>query len=129
MTLNSKQKNLRLPKKRIQKILVPLDGSKFSNHALDYAINLAKYTGSKIIGLFVISSDVSTMPLEEIFDPLSKIKPIGYETKMTKQAEKILCRAENICTQNKIEFITKILVGNPGHDIVKYAEDKKITLD
>ena len=59
----------RLPKKRIQTILVPLDGSKFSIRALNYAINLAKFTGSKITGLFVIFSDVSPMPLDELFDP------------------------------------------------------------
>ena len=105
--------------------MVPLDGSKFSIHALNFAINLAKFTGSKITGIFVISADVSPVPLDEIFDPLSSIEPKGYKSKMTKKGQKILEHAESRCLQNKIIFMKKILFGNPGNDIVKFAEVKK----
>ena len=121
----TKKKNFRLPKKRIQKILVPLDGSKFSIHALNYAINLAKFTNSHIVGIFVISSDVSSIPLENIFNPLSEIEPKGYKAKMTKQGQKILEQGEKRCLQNRVKFTKVILYGNPGYVIVEYAKNRK----
>ena len=121
----TRKKNFKLPKKRIQKILVPLDGSKFSIYALNYAINLAKFTGSKITGIFVIPADVSPISLDELFDPLSSIEPKGYKAKMTKQGQKILEQAENRCLQNKISFTRNILFGNPGNGIIRFAETKK----
>ena len=121
----TRKNNFKLPKKKIQNILVPLDGSKFSIHALNFAINLAKFTGSKITGIFVILAHVSQIPLDEIFDPLSSIEPRDYRSKMTKKGLKILEQAENKCLQNKIHFTKKTLFGNPGNDIVKFAEIKK----
>ena len=50
MTITNKN-NFKLPNERIQKILVPFDGFKFSIHALNYAINLAKFTDSKFVGV------------------------------------------------------------------------------
>jgi len=121
----AKKNNFKLQKERIQKILVPLDGFKFSIHALNYAINLAKFTESKIVGVFVIPSDVSPLPIDDLFDPLYSIKPLGYKAKLTKHGEKILDHAEQICIQNNVEFAKNILFGNPGSDIVAFAENKK----
>ena len=120
-----KEADYKLSKKRLQKILVPLDGSKFSIHALNYAINIAKFTNSRIIGVFVIPSDDTPAPIDDLLNPLSSISPQGYETKMSKHGERILDNAEKRCKQNKVSFLKKILFGNPGNQIVKYAEDKK----
>jgi len=121
----TKKNNFKLHKERIQKILVPLDGSKFSTHALNYAINLAKFTGSKIVGVFVIPSDISPLPLDDLFDPLYSIEPLGYKAKLTKHGQKILEQAQQICVQNNIGFTKNLLFGNPGNDIVSFAENKK----
>jgi len=120
----ARKNNFKLSKIKIQKILVPLDGSKFSIHALNYAINLAKFTGSKIIGIFVVPSGASFVPVSDLFDPLSTINPVGYDAKMTKQGHRILEQAEERCIQNKIGFTKNVLFGNPGIDIVRYAESK-----
>lgn len=120
----ARKNNFKLSKIKIQKILVPLDGSKFSIHALNYAINLAKFTGSKIIGIFVIPSGASFVPVSDLFDPLSTINPVGYDAKMTKHGHRILEQAGERCIQNKIGFTKTILFGNPGTDIVRYAESK-----
>ena len=125
MKRKEKKANYKLPKKRLQKILVPLDGSKFSIRSLNYAINLAKFTNSKIIGVFVVSSDDTPAPIDDLLNPLSSISTQGYETKMIKQGQKTLENAEKRCKQNKVDFSKKILFGNPGNQIIKYAEDKK----
>jgi nucleotide-binding universal stress UspA family protein len=41
----------------IKKILVPIDGSKTARKALEYAVDLAKQTGSPIILLSVIDKN------------------------------------------------------------------------
>ena len=125
----TKKNNFRLSKKKIQKILVPLDGSKFSICALNFAINMSKFTNSHIVGIFVISSDVSAVPLETIFNPLSELEPKGYKAKMTKQGQKILEQAETRCLQNSIKFTKVILYGNPGYGIVEYAKNRKNGID
>lgn len=120
-----RKNNFKPQKKKIHSILVPLDGSKFSIHALTYAINLAKFTGSKIVGIFVVSEDESPSPMDDLINPLSSINAVGYETKMTKYAHKILEQSENRCQQNKIKFLKNISRGNPKHVIVKYSESPK----
>jgi len=121
----TKKINFKLPKKRIQKIMIPLDGSKCSIRALNSVINLAKFTGSKIVGVFVIPSDVSPLPLDDLFDPLHSIEPVGYKAKLTKYGQKILDHAEQVCKKNNVKFSKHILFGNPGNDIVAFAENKK----
>jgi nucleotide-binding universal stress UspA family protein len=78
-------KNFRIPKTRIRNILVPLDGSKNSLRALNNAINLAKFTKSKIIGLHILPTDVSSLSIIELMKPLSSIQSIGYEEKLKKK--------------------------------------------
>jgi len=125
MTKPIRKNNFNLPKKKIQNILVPLDGSKFSIRALNYAINLAKFTDSKIVGIFVVSADESPSPMNDLINPLSSINSVEYETKMTKYAHKILEQSENRCQQNKIKFVKNISRGNPKYNIVKYSESSK----
>ena len=105
--------------------MAPLDGSKFSIHALNFAINLAKFTGSKITGIFVISVGVSPVPLDQIFDPLSSIEPKDHKSKMTKKGRRILEQAEKRCMQNKIIFAKNVMFGNPGNNVIRFAEIKK----
>ena len=98
-----KTKNFRIPKTRIRNILVPLDGSKNSLRALNNAINLAKYTKSKIIGLHILPTDVSSLSIIELMKPLSSIQSIGYEEKLKKMDKKLLTL--QVFTANKIKLI------------------------
>jgi len=125
LAMTAEKNNLKLPKTSIRQILVPLDGSKFSIRALNYAINLAKFTGSEIVGIFVIPTDVSPIPFDDLFDPLSSIYPLGYKTKLTKYGQKILDSADNKCVKNNIKFTKNILFGNPDTELIAFAEKKK----
>ncbi len=122
-------KNFRLPKTKIRKILVPIDGSKPSFRALDIAINLAKFTKSKIIALHVLPTDVSSLSIIELMKPLSSIQSIGYEEKLKKRGQKIIDTASIRCKHNKINFTSKIVKGNPGYDTIKFAHNKKNSVD
>ena len=122
-------KNFRISKSKIRKILVPVDGSRTSIHALSYAINLAKFTKSKIVALHVLPTDISSLSIIEMMKPLSSIQSKGFEVKLGKHGEKIIESAGNLCKQNGIDFSSKIIKGNPGFDTIKYAHNKKNSID
>lgn len=125
----SSSKDFRVPKKKVRNILVPLDGSRNSIRALNTAINFAKFTNSKIIGLHVLPTDVSSLSILELMKPLSSIQSIGYEEKLQKTGQKIIDTAKMRCNLNKIKFSSKIMKGNPGFDIIKFAHAKKNGID
>ncbi len=108
----------------IKKVLVPLDGSKNAFRALKEAIKISKKNHSKITGLYVISLDVSSLPITELLEPLSSIKPIGYKEQKTKQGKKIMLIAKEQCKLHKIVFSEKILMGNPGDQIIKFSHKR-----
>jgi nucleotide-binding universal stress UspA family protein len=122
-------KNLRTKKTKIRKILVPIDGSKNSSRALDAAINLAKFTKSRIVALYVLPTDVSSLSIIELMKPLSSIQSIGYIEKLNKTGKKIIDNAHIRCEKNKISFSSKIIKGNPGFDTIKFAHNKKNSID
>ena len=121
--------NFRIPKTKIRKILVPIDGSKNSVRALNTAINLAKFTKSKIVGLHVLPTDVSSLSIIELMKPLSSIQSKGYEEKLRKRGQKFIENASLRCKQNRINFDSKIVKGNPGYDTIKFAHNKKNSVD
>ena len=82
-------KNFRISKTKIRRILVPVDGSKTSLHALSFAINLAKFTKSKIVALHVLPTDVSSLSIIELMKPLSSIQSKGFELKLGKRGDVI----------------------------------------
>ena len=128
--ISKNKSNRAIQKKLIKKILVPLDGTKNSLKALKEAINLARFTNSQIVGIYVIPSDISSLPLIEILQPLSTLKPAGFQKRIFKHGERIVENAKEICLQNKIKFSGQIVKGNPGYDIVKFSNMKnnKISL-
>lgn len=122
----SKQTSKKIPKKLIKKILVPIDGSSNSFRALKEAINLAKFTNSQITGIYIIPKDISSLPLIDLLQPLSTLRPIGFQKKIFRYGTKIIANAKEICETNKTKFSGEIIKGNPGHDIIKFSNKNKI---
>lgn len=100
---------------KIRKILVPLDGSRSSFKALDEAIYIARQCNSTITGLSVIS--VYPQNWAEIANPL--------KTRLFKDAEEMMCKAEAISARKGIEFHKKVVYGDAKSDIVDFAVRKK----
>lgn len=123
-----KKQTNKISKKTFKRILVPLDGSKNSLHALKESINLSRFTNSQIIGIYVIPEDISALPFIEILQPLSTLHPVGFQKRILKYGAKIMSTAKEICQKNRIKFSGKILEGNPGYDIVKFSKTNKIDL-
>lgn len=105
-------------KKKIKKVLVVLDGSKNSFKGLDEAITLARNCHAVITGVYVT-------PLSP---PTSDEQKAYMKNYLLKNANKFMKKAKNQSAQNGILFKEKILCGNEGSRIVKFAQDKNFDL-
>jgi len=103
---------------RIKKILVPLDGSKNSFRGLDQAIDLARQCQATITGLYVV-------PLPP---PRTDYQLKDIEKYFLKNAAKFMANAKKRSAQKGILFYDKIVYGDEGQKIIKFAKDKKFDL-
>lgn len=102
-------------KKKISKILVPLDGSQNAQRGLEFAITLARSSNAIITGVYSIHAP-----------PHSEFRGVGsVEKSLNKEVKKILEGAKTLAAQNGIVFKTKILRGDVGYNIVKFAQGKE----
>lgn len=102
-------------KKKISKILVPLDGSKNSRRSLEMAISVARQFGATLTGVYSIN-----------VPPHSEFKSIGsIERSFNKEVKKIMNESKTLAAQNGIVFKEKIMRGDIGYNIIKLAHDKK----
>ena len=102
-------------KKKISKILVPLDGSKNSIRGLETAITLARNCGATITGIYSIYAP-----------PHSEFRGVGsVEKALNVQVKKIMNDAKTMAAKNGIVFNEKIARGEIGYNIIKLAQGKK----
>ncbi len=101
-------------KKKISKILVPLDGSKNSFRGLEMAITLARQCGATITGAYSIHAP-----------PHSEFSGVGsVEKSLNREVKKIMENAKTLAAQNGIVFKEKMLRGDIGYNIIKLAQGK-----
>lgn len=102
-------------KKKVTKILVPLDGSKNSLRGLEMAISVARQFGATITGVYSIYAP-----------PHSEFRGVGsVEESLNKEVKKILDDAKVLSAQNGIIFKERLMRGDIGYNIIKLAHNKK----
>ena len=100
---------------KIKNILVPLDGSKNSIRGLDRAISMARACHGTITGLYIKS-----------VPGIYAIHPLGFMSlKHVEEAKKFLESAKTRAAKKGIQLRHKIIGGEPGFDIVRFAHNKK----
>lgn len=97
----------------INRILVPVDGSKNSVRGLDEAIKLAKAVNASIIGLYVQHSTI----------PSTGAVTGAIRDSLKTESEKILDAARRRTLAGDVPFREKIARGNVGKTIIKVADD------
>ncbi len=101
-------------KKKISKILVPIDGSKNSIRGLETAITLARSCRATITGIYSIHAP-----------PHSEFRGIGsVEKSLNIQVKKFMEEAKILAAKNGIVFNEKIARGEIGYNIIKIAHGK-----
>ena len=98
-------------KKKIKKILVPLDGSKNSMRGLDEGIYLARQCQATITGLYVIP----------IYPRNFADAIMPFQIHLTKMAKKFMDEAKTKCAQKGIVFKSKVIFGSPTVEIEKIS--------
>ena len=98
----------------LNKILVPLDGSKKSFETLDRALTLASFTHGQVTGIHVIPHVIEGGPRTKAFD-----KQLQNDAKI------ILNKAAKRAGNKNVKFSTKILRGSPSHVALHTAKTGK----
>jgi len=98
----------------LNRILVPLDGSKKSFEALDRAVTLAGFTHGHITCIHVIPHVMEGGPRTKTFDK-----------QLQEDAKTLLKKATKRVGNKNVKFTTKILRGSPGHVTVHTAKTGK----
>ena len=101
-------------KKKISKILVPLDGSENSVRGLETAITLARNCKATITGFYSIYAP-----------PHSEFKGVGsVEKALNREVKKFMKEAKTLAAQNGIVFTDKIARGEIGYNIIKASHGR-----
>lgn len=106
---------------RISNILLPVDGSHYSDNAIDYAVYLAELSGAHVT---VVSCYEWLSGFPEISESVVK----ELKEKLRIQAETVLRGAAEILSQNGIEHETKSISGSPGTMLSNLAKSKEFDL-
>lgn len=107
-----------MAKRTIRKILVPMDGSKGSFHALGEAICLARQFNALITGLYVLHVAYDSPDLIYVPETQNRLKKV----------EKFLENAKKQAIENKIVFTKEILFGHESKKIIDFAQKEKFDL-
>jgi nucleotide-binding universal stress UspA family protein len=116
-----------------RKILVPLDGSEPSNHALEHAIGIAEKFDSKVTLLAVVPKVVIPVFPDEGFGaaPVTAAKDMArYQEKMREIYENVLKEAESMVSTDHPDLGRETLLkeGRPSSTIVEMAEESDVDL-
>lgn len=109
--------------KEFKDILFPIDFSESSKKILPYVLTLSTAFGSTVHLLYVVR-DLKYLTSFHVPHPsLTQI-----ENEIAESSQKMM---EKVCEeelQGCHRFVKKILIGDPAHEIIQYAQDEKIDL-
>ncbi len=111
----------------ISKILAATDGSEVAWKAVEYAVELAKQTGSTLTLLTVVEESPFFSPtVPEVITPTHLRETI--DDYLRQVAEAILAKAERLCQKSGVSSQKVVRSGHPVEEIVKAAEESKADL-
>lgn len=104
--------------KNITKLLVPLDGSKNSIRGLNMAITLAKQCNASITSVHSVNTQSH-----------SSFRSAHADTEETDEGiNEIMEEAKRKVSKHGIEFDYKVMNGDIGYSIIKYAKENEFDM-
>ena len=106
---------------KIERILVAVDGSEYSNKAVKYACALGYQFDVEIILLYVVSMLVSATPYNDTVSdqPFLALQRVG---------EDILSHAKDLADSLSCKVTDLITYGDPATRIIEVAEEKQVDM-
>ncbi len=113
----------------LQRILVPLDGSKLAECALPYAEEIAKGCSAEEVILVSVTEPIQGYrPFHDPSQPLEQRLIPETVGKKDKQAQNYLGRMAKTLAAKGVKVQTEVLVGNPAEEIAFFAQNRKVDL-
>jgi nucleotide-binding universal stress UspA family protein len=111
----------------ISKILVPIDGSRVSQKAAKYSVELAKQTGASLTLLSVIDNRfVVGQAVSAVASPTHLKESV--EDYLKQSAQSATDEIAKICKRHSIQYKAVIRTGHPVEEIVNEATKSKVDL-
>jgi nucleotide-binding universal stress UspA family protein len=111
----------------ISKILVPIDGSKMSHKAANYAVELAKQTGASLTLLSVIDKRFVVDQAVSASASPTHLKE-SVEDYLQQSAQSSTDEIAKVCKRNRVQYKATIRTGHPVEEIVNEATKSKVDL-
>jgi len=99
-------------------ILVPIDGSKYSEKALLHACDMAKNNRSRVTFVYVVEKSI----------PLNLLDRKEYLKILREFGNKVLIKGKNTATQQGVDSKIIMKEGNIHDEIIKLAKKEKYNL-
>ena len=105
-------------------ILLPTDGSRGVDRAIDHAIDAAERYGATLHVLYVVDSDVvNAYSGDEFVDGAE-----GASETLEEQGREALDVVASHATETDVETVTELVYGVPHEQILAYIDDESIDL-
>ncbi len=105
---------------KVQRILVPLDGSPCAKRAFDWALSLSKAYDAELVLLYVVD-------MNQKLSALDRVAMSGYEPAIFKmEGEKLLDAYKKEAPS--ISMTAEVLIGSPAEQIISAVETYKADL-
>jgi nucleotide-binding universal stress UspA family protein len=103
-----------------KRIIVPVDGSLYSERAAKKAFALAKKTGVDVLAIFVAENPPSYPDIADLYPEMfESTKRYGLS---------VLDKIEKMGTKLKVHVITKLKEGHPDQEIIKEARKNDLII-
>ncbi len=109
----------------IDKILVPIDGSDYSNKALDYAIELARKFSSEILLVHVVPTTTAIISGSET---IGSSVLLDLRRQFEESGHRILSSGEAKIREAGIKVTTKLEYGSLPDSISKIGKEEDVSL-
>ena len=106
---------------KIEKILLPFDGSEHSANAANYALDMAKQYGAHVTIMYCYEWR-NNMP--EVAESIIK----DIKENLAREAGNLLKKAGGIFENQGVEYTLETIAGDPGYTLARLAKSKTFDL-
>jgi nucleotide-binding universal stress UspA family protein len=101
----------------LNKILIAFDGSDHAYKTFDFALEMSQLCGA--------SPEITVLSVVQPPEPIGIVKADSVFNNATKLYEHLFKGLRERAHKKNLEIKTEVVLGNPAHEIIKYATKRK----